>query len=64
MAGFFVPFRGQRTSYRQKEVRPMNNQLIHKWYEAYKTGLYRFALSILKDESLASDGPAAVCQRL
>lgn len=33
----------------------MNNQLIHKWYETYKTGLYRFALSILKEEALAED---------
>ena len=33
----------------------MNKQLIHRWYEAYKTGLFRFALSILKEESLAED---------
>ena len=33
----------------------MNSQLIHRWYEAYKTGLFRFALSILKDEALAED---------
>ena len=40
---------------RQKEVGPMNRQMVHKWYEAYKTGLFRFALSILKDESAAED---------
>jgi len=33
----------------------MNTQLIHKWYEAYKVGLFRFALSILKDETSAED---------
>lgn len=33
----------------------MNRQIIHKWYEEYKIGLYRFALSILKDETSAED---------
>lgn len=33
----------------------MNRQLIHSWYQVYKTGLFRFALSILKDEPSAED---------
>lgn len=33
----------------------MQDTLIYSWYEAYKTGLYRFALSILKDPHLAED---------
>ena len=33
----------------------MNRQIILKWYEEYKIGLYRFALSILKDEASAED---------
>lgn len=31
------------------------NPFVHKWYEQYKTGIYRFALSILKDPQLAED---------
>ena len=33
----------------------MNRERIANWYEQYKTGLYRFALSILKNESMAED---------
>ena len=42
----------------------MNRQMVHKWYEAYKTGLFRFALSILKDESAAEDVLQEVFVRL
>lgn len=31
------------------------NPNVHKWYEQYKTGIYRFSLSILKDPQLAED---------
>lgn len=33
----------------------MHDQLVYSWYEQYKVGLYRFALSILKDTHLAED---------
>lgn len=33
----------------------MNHELVYSWYEQYKVGLYRFALSILKDAQLAED---------
>lgn len=33
----------------------MNTKLICSWYEQYKTGIYRYALSILKDPHLAED---------
>ena len=33
----------------------MNRQLIYSWYEQYKNGIFRFALSILKDPHLAED---------
>lgn len=33
----------------------MNEQRIHQWYEQYKTGLFRFSLSILKDTESAED---------
>lgn len=33
----------------------MNRQRIHQWYEQYKGGLFRFALSILKDAESAED---------
>lgn len=33
----------------------MDRQRIHNWYEQYKTGLFRFALSILKDHVSAED---------
>lgn len=33
----------------------MNPELVYSWYEQYKVGLYRFALSILKDPQLAED---------
>jgi len=33
----------------------MNQDLAQQWYEQYKTGIFRFALSILKDSHLAED---------
>ena len=33
----------------------MNKALIYSWYEQYKTGIYRYALSILKDPHTAED---------
>ena len=33
----------------------MNRERIENWYEQYKIGIYRFALSILKNESTAED---------
>lgn len=33
----------------------MNKTLIYSWYEQYKTGVYRYAFSILKDPHLAED---------
>ena len=42
----------------------MNRQRIHKWYEEYKTSLYRFALSILKSEEAAEDVLQEVFLRL
>lgn len=33
----------------------MHEKMVYNWYEQYKTGLYRFALSILKDAHLAED---------
>ena len=33
----------------------MQNQTVYDWYQMYHTGLYRFALSILKDSHLAED---------
>lgn len=33
----------------------MNRQQVHIWYEQYKVGLFRFALSILKDAGGAED---------
>ena len=42
----------------------MNRQMVHKWYETYKTGLFRFALSILKEESAAEDVLQEVFVRL
>ena len=33
----------------------MNKMLIYSWYEQYKTGIYRYALSILKDPHGAED---------
>lgn len=33
----------------------MDKTLIYNWYEQYKTGIYRYALSILKDTQLAED---------
>ena len=33
----------------------MHERMIYDWYQQYKTGLYRFALSILKDAHLAED---------
>ena len=33
----------------------MNRALVYSWYEQYKTGIYRYALSILKDPHGAED---------
>lgn len=33
----------------------MNPQQVQQWYEQYKTGIFRFVLSILKNASLAED---------
>lgn len=33
----------------------MNQYLAQQWYEQYKTGIFRFALSILRDRALAED---------
>ena len=33
----------------------MNPQLVQEWYECYRIGLYRFALSILRDTQQAED---------
>ena len=33
----------------------MNPELANQWYEAYRIGLYRFALSILRDAQQAED---------
>ena len=33
----------------------MNKMLVYSWYEQYKTGIYRYALSILKDPHGAED---------
>ena len=33
----------------------MDRELIYSWYECYKDGIYRFALSVLKDPHLAED---------
>lgn len=42
----------------------MNRKQIHIWYEQYKVGLYRFALSILKDAASAEDALQEVFLRL
>ena len=33
----------------------MQDETIYTWYQQYKVGLFRFALSILKDSHLAED---------
>lgn len=33
----------------------MDQKLIYSWYEQYKNGIYRYALSITKDTHLAED---------
>lgn len=33
----------------------MNHALVYSWYEQYRTGIYRFALSILRDPQMAED---------
>ena len=42
----------------------MNKALIYSWYEQYKTGIYRYALSILKDPHGAEDVLQEVFLRL
>lgn len=33
----------------------MDQELVRQWYEQYKTGIFRYALSILRDNQLAED---------
>lgn len=33
----------------------MDHEVIHSWYDQYKNGIFRYALSILKDPYLAED---------
>ena len=42
----------------------MNKTLVHSWYEQYKIGIYRYALSILKDSHGAEDVLQEVFLRL
>lgn len=42
----------------------MDRNQVHIWYEQYKVGLYRFALSILKDTESAEDVLQEVFLRL
>ena len=42
----------------------MDREQVHIWYEQYKVGLFRFALSILKDASSAEDMLQEVFLRL
>lgn len=42
----------------------MNRQQVHIWYEQHKVGLFRFALSILKDSDSAEDVLQEVFLRL
>ena len=42
----------------------MNRERIANWYEQYKVGLFRFALSILKNENMAEDVLQEVFLRL
>lgn len=42
----------------------MNPELVHTWYECYKNGIFRYALSILKDTGLAEDVLQEVFLRL
>ena len=38
----------------RRQVHLINNQ-IQRWYEQYKTGIYRYILSITHDPQLAED---------
>lgn len=51
----FVAFSLFQSSYIQKGVKAMDHQLIYSWYEQYKNGIYRYALSIIQDPYLAED---------
>lgn len=42
----------------------MNKRQVHMWYEQYKVGLFRFALSMLKDPASAEDVLQEVFLRL
>ena len=42
----------------------MHDQTVYNWYRQYKTGLFRFALSILKDAHLAEDAMQEAFVRL
>lgn len=44
-----------QSSYIHREVKAMDQKLIYSWYEQYKTGIFRYALSITKDPYLAED---------
>ena len=42
----------------------MHDQTVYNWYEQYRVGLFRFALSILKDSHLAEDAMQEAFVRL
>lgn len=42
----------------------VNRELVYSWYEQYKTGIYRYALSIIKDPHGAEDVLQEVFLRL
>lgn len=42
----------------------MDGKQVHRWYEQYSVGIFRFALSILKDASAAEDVLQEVFLRL
>ena len=42
----------------------MYRAMVQQWYEQYKSGIFRFALSILKDAQLAEDVLQEVFLRL
>ena len=43
------------SSYIQKEVRAVEQAAVRRCYEQYKNGIFRYALSITKDEGLSED---------
>ena len=50
-----VVFLAFETLYIYKGVMAMDRLLIYSWYEQYKTGIYRYALSVTKDAYMAED---------